>query len=118
MTLTGITPILRIFDEKKAKQFYVEFLEFTLDWEQRFEPGMPLYMQISRDEIVLQLSEHYGDCSPGAALRIAVSGVEDLQKALIGKNYPYARPGIELTPWKTKECTVTDPFGNKLIFFE
>ncbi|MFS0839742.1 glyoxalase superfamily protein [Paenibacillus sp. 1P03SA] len=118
MSLTDITPILRIFDEHKAKQFYMEFLEFTLDWEHRFEPGMPLYMQISKDKIILHLSEHHGDCSPGATLRIGVSGVEDLQRTLAGKNYPYARPGIVRTPWETTECTVTDPFGNKLIFFE
>ena len=27
------TPILRIFDEAKAKEFYVGFLGFNIDWE-------------------------------------------------------------------------------------
>ncbi len=31
------TPILRIFDEGKAKEFYVEFLGFKVDWKHRFE---------------------------------------------------------------------------------
>ena len=62
--LQGIVPILRIFDEDKAKEFYVDYLEFVVDWEHRFEEEMPLYMQISLDSIVLHLSEHHGDCTP------------------------------------------------------
>jgi catechol 2,3-dioxygenase-like lactoylglutathione lyase family enzyme len=37
------TPILRIFDEAKAKEFYVDFLGFKVDWEHRFEETLPLY---------------------------------------------------------------------------
>lgn len=36
-------PLIRIFSEAKAKEFYVDFLGFSLDWEHRFEPGLPLY---------------------------------------------------------------------------
>ncbi|MEM6436951.1 MAG: glyoxalase superfamily protein, partial [Cyanobacteria bacterium P01_D01_bin.115] len=43
MSLAKTTPILRIFDEAKAKEFYVDFLGFQVDWEHRFQPGMPLY---------------------------------------------------------------------------
>src|SRR5687768_18025800 len=60
------TPILRIFDEAKAREFYVDFLGFKVDWEHRFEAGLPLYMQVSRDQCILHLSEHHGDCSPGS----------------------------------------------------
>jgi catechol 2,3-dioxygenase-like lactoylglutathione lyase family enzyme len=31
-------PILRIFDEAKARAFYVDWLGFKVDWEHRFEP--------------------------------------------------------------------------------
>jgi len=54
-------PIFRIFDEAKAREFYVDFLGFTIDWEHRFEPGLPLYMQVSKDDCILHLSEHHGD---------------------------------------------------------
>ena len=60
------TPILRIFDEAKAREFYVDFLGFKVDWEHRFEPDLPLYMQVSKD-CILHFSEHHGDCSPGSA---------------------------------------------------
>ncbi len=48
-------PILRIFDEAKAREFYIDFLGFAVDWEHRFEPGMPLYMQASRAGLTLHL---------------------------------------------------------------
>lgn len=35
-------PIIRIFDEEKAKEFYLEYLGMKLDWEHRFEPGTPI----------------------------------------------------------------------------
>ncbi|WP_208279601.1 glyoxalase superfamily protein [Massilia oculi] len=116
MKLGSVTPILRIFDEAKAREFYVDYLGFTVDWDHRFGPGMPLYLQVSRGDCVLHLSEHHGDCCPGAALRIEVDDVDGLHAELAAKQYGYARPGIEDTPWETRELSVKDPFGNRLTF--
>jgi uncharacterized glyoxalase superfamily protein PhnB len=116
MSFGKTTPILRIFDEIKAKEFYVEFLGFKIDWEHRFEEGLPLYMQISKGGCVLHLSEHHGDCSPGAAMRIETNEVEAFQTQLMAKQYKYARPGIEETPWGSKDMSIADPFGNRLTF--
>lgn len=116
MGLGRTTPILRIFDEQKAKEFYVEFLGFKIDWEHRFEPGLPLYMQVSRDDCILHLSEHHGDCSPGAAMRIQSTALDAYQQELLAKQYKYARPGIEDTPWGSRDMSIGDPFGNRLTF--
>jgi uncharacterized glyoxalase superfamily protein PhnB len=113
-----VTPILRMFDVGKTKEFYLDFLGFQVDWEHRYEEGLPLYMQISRGECILHLSEHYGDGSPGAAIRIEVSGIERLHAGLIAKSFKFARPGLETTPWGSKEMTVTDPSGNRLNLYE
>jgi uncharacterized glyoxalase superfamily protein PhnB len=110
------TPILRIFDVAKAKEFYIDFLGFRVDWEHRFEEGLPLYMQISRDGCILHLSEHHGDCSPGAAMRIEANELDAFQQELLAKDYKYARPGIEEMPWGSRDMSVTDPFGNRLMF--
>lgn len=109
------TPILRIFDEAKAREFYVDFLGFKVDWEHRFEAGLPLYMQVSRDQCILHLSEHHGDCSPGSAVRIETGELEAFHAELAAKRYKYARPGIEQMPWG-KDMSVHDPFGNRLTF--
>lgn len=116
MGLGASTPILRIFDEAKAREFYVDFLAFRVDWEHRFEPGLPLYMQVSRDGCVLHLSEHHGDCSPGSAIRIDADNLDAFHRELSAKDYKYARPGIETMPWGTRDMSVTDPFGNRLTF--
>lgn len=38
-------PIFRIFDVEKAREFYVAFLGFHVDWEARFDETAPLYLQ-------------------------------------------------------------------------
>jgi hypothetical protein len=50
-------PILRIFSVEKAKEFYVGFLGFTVDWEHHFEENTPAYLQVSRAGLTLHLSE-------------------------------------------------------------
>ncbi len=116
MKIGSTTPILRSFDETKAKEFYLGFLGFNLDWEHRFEEGLPLYMQVSKDDCVLHISEHHGDCSPGAAVRIQVDSLEQYHEALLGKNYKYARPGVQEMPWGSKDMAIADPFGNRITF--
>jgi uncharacterized glyoxalase superfamily protein PhnB len=116
MTFGKTTPILRIFDEAKAREFYVEFLGFKVDWDHRFEEGLPLYMQVSKDGCVIHLSEHHGDCSPGAAMRIETSELEAFHQQLLAKSYKYARPAVQETPWGSKDMSIGDPFGNRLTF--
>jgi uncharacterized glyoxalase superfamily protein PhnB len=117
MRFSAAVPILRIFDEAKAKDFYLGFLGFGLDWEHRFEPNTPLYAQISLGECVIHLSEHHGDASPGSAVRIAVDDVAAYHAEIMSKGYKYMRPGIEAMPWGTLEIKVIDPFFNRLMFF-
>lgn len=117
MKLGPVIPILRMFDVPKAREFYLGFLGFAVDFEHRFEPDLPLYMQVSRESCALHLSEHHGDASPGAAVRIAVDDIDALHAELATKHYGYGRPGVETMPWGLRELAVHDPFGNRLIFF-
>jgi len=120
MICRSITPILRIFDEQKAKEFYLEFMEFSVEFEHRFEAGFPLYMSVTIPGITLHLSEHHGDATPGSTIRIGMVGLEDYHRKLLAKKYKFARPGLERTPWENIEMTVTDPFGNRnrLVFYD
>lgn len=110
-------PILRSFDEAKAREFYCGFLGFTVDFEHRFEPGLPLYMGLSRGRLALHLSEHHGDASPGATLHVPMAGIAPFQQELAAKAYKYGRPGIVTQDWGL-EMTVHDPFGNRIRFVE
>lgn len=111
-------PILRIFDVTKAKEFYVDFLGFAIDWEHRFGDNFPLYAQISRGGFKLHLSEHHGDASPGATVFIWMRGIAEYHRELIGKDYRYYKPGLEEAEWDAKTMQVGDPFGNRLRFSE
>lgn len=117
MQLLAAIPIIRIFSEEKAREFYLDFLGFKIDWEHRFEPGMPLYAQISRSDLILHLSEHYGDATPGSAIFARVHGIVDFHRELLAKNSPYARPALEDLPWG-QQMDIADPFGNRLRFCE
>ena len=105
MTFRAPTPILRIFDEAKARQFYVDFLGFKVDWEHRFEPGFPLYLSVSKGDCVLHLTEHHGDCCPGGAVRIGTDEIDRFHAELLAKPYAYARPGIEDKPWGSRDMS-------------
>ena len=51
-------PVLRMSEEAAAKAFYVDFLGFEIEWENRFEdsPESPLYMQIRLGQAVIHLN--------------------------------------------------------------
>ena len=110
-------PVLRMFDETKAREFYLGFLGFTVEFEHRFEPELPLYLGIRRGSLVLHLTEHHGDACPGSAVFVPVSNIEALRDELAAKRYGYGRPEIVQQGWG-KELMVHDPFGNRLRFCE
>jgi catechol 2,3-dioxygenase-like lactoylglutathione lyase family enzyme len=110
-------PVLRSFDEAKARAFWCDWLGFTLDWEHRFAPGLPLYMQVRRGDCVLHVSEHHGDATPGSAVRIAAADLDGLLAEMRSRPYPALNPGIEVQPWGTDEIALRDPFGNRVIFW-
>ncbi len=116
--LKAPVPVLRIFDEAKAKEYYIDFLGFHLDWEHKYEENFPVFMQVSKDLCVINLSEHHGDACPGSVLRIETAALDDYRKLLHEKKYKYSRPGIEDTSYGHREMRLGYPFGNRLIFFE
>lgn len=75
-----------------------------------------MYIEIARDECVLHLSEHHGDCCPGSAMRIEVDNIDELHADLGEKHFNHARPTLVETPWGTRDMSVMDPFGNRLTF--
>ncbi|MGI9406050.1 MAG: glyoxalase superfamily protein [Hyphomicrobiaceae bacterium] len=115
MALHSPIPILRSFDEARAKEFYLGFLGFEITFEHRFEPGFPLYMGVRRDACELHLSEHFGDGTPGTYVRIGIDDLDDYCRTLNEKKYGNARPGIQAQPWG-RDMSISDPFANKLIF--
>jgi ribosomal-protein-alanine N-acetyltransferase len=113
-----VVPIFRIFSLEKAREFYIDFLGCKIDWEHRFEAGAPVYMQVSRDELVLHLSEHHGDGTPGSVAYVYMTEIAALHRELNDKKYRHNRPGLEQMEWGMMQMTVTDPFNNRICFGE
>src|SRR5262245_6837974 len=111
-------PILRIFDTAKARDFYLDYLGFTLDFEHRFEANFPLYMGISRAGLHLHLSEHHGDATFGATVYVRMQNLRAFHQE------PQTRPGHGMNPGISDDAPggpqmqLWDPFGNRLRFAE
>ena len=56
MSVQRVIPVLRIFDVTKAREFYLDYLGMSVDWEHRFEGTAPLYLQVSRGDLVFSKS--------------------------------------------------------------
>ena len=118
MKFTRVVPVVRTFDTDKATEFYVEYLGMKVEWEHRHEPGLPLYRQVSRGGLVLHLTEHHGDSTPGSVIYVYMTGVRELhaelsERQFVGHNNP------ELVAADGRiEFAVVDPFGNRLRFGE
>src|SRR3712207_6477504 len=110
-------PILRMFDLAATRRFYVDYLGCTLDWQDGRDDG-PLYLQVSRGDLVLHLSSHHDDGTPGSAVLIETEGVADLHRELQGKGYPFLNPGLGPGPAGGCEMQLIDPASNRLRFFE
>ncbi len=118
--MTKIIPVLRVFDYEKTIEFYVGWLGGQVVWEHKPD-GLPFYMQISISGMAINLSQHHGDCSPGAL--IMITDFKDLRayhQILTEKKYVFMRPGVEKVEWDPNSITmtVTDPFHNRIEFCE
>ncbi|TWT33071.1 glyoxalase superfamily protein [Blastopirellula retiformator] len=111
-------PVLRIFDLAKAREFYLDFLGFQIDWEHRLDETSPIYLQVSRAGLILHLSEHHGDGTPGTNVFVWMTGIEALHAEIMAKDYPYNRPSVEKTFYNSLCMKVIDPFGNQLLLNE
>ena len=112
--LKGI-PTFRILDYEKAIQFYIHGLGFSIDWEHRFGPEEPVYMQISRNGLTLHLSENIR-FNAGVIVFVDCKELNRFYEEL--SQIPQ---GIELSPpektnWQTIQMEIEDPFGNLLRF--
>jgi catechol 2,3-dioxygenase-like lactoylglutathione lyase family enzyme len=110
-----VTPQLRSTNWERTRAFYEEGLGFRVEWEHQFEPGFPVFAQVSRDSLSLFLTEHAGDCQVGGAAYIIVDDVDALYQEITGRGVKVLEPPEE-APWGGREMSVLDPDGNRLRF--
>jgi hypothetical protein len=101
---TDVVPILRVAEASRAVQWYGR-LGFVQLFEHRFEPHLPAYVGIGRDDAQIHLSEHAGDANPHGLVYLWVDDVDVLaaEFGIVVDNQPWAR-----------EVSLTDLDGNRL----
>lgn len=110
-----VIPQLRITNAEHSLAFYVDGLGFKIDWKHQFEPGFPLFFQITRAGQTIFLTEHTGDCEVGGAVYFTVPDARACYAEFQQRGIA-ATKGPENTQWGTCEFMLTDPDGNKLRF--
>ncbi|MCX4584565.1 glyoxalase superfamily protein [Streptomyces sp. NBC_01481] len=99
-----VIPILHVRDATAAVAWYGR-LGFAKQWEHRFEPGFPAFVEITRGRVRLFLSEHKDDARPDTLVYLRVRDV-DAVAAEFGAQAKDA-------PW-AREIELRDPDGNRL----
>lgn len=99
-----VIPVLRVRDAAAAVVWY-ERLGFAQQWEHRFEPGFPAFVEVARGGVRLFLSEHEGDARPDTLVYLRVRDVDSVAREF----------GVraEDVPWG-RETELRDPDGNRL----
>jgi catechol 2,3-dioxygenase-like lactoylglutathione lyase family enzyme len=99
-----VIPILRVEDAAAAVAWY-ERLGFARQWEHRFKPGFPAFVEVLRGRVRLFLSEHTGDARSGTLVYLRVRDVDAIASEF----------GVQVkdAPW-AREIELQDPDGNRL----
>ncbi|WP_199546472.1 glyoxalase superfamily protein [Streptomyces sp. N35] len=97
-------PILRVENAAAAVSWY-ERLGFTQQWEHRFAPELPAFVEVARGGVRLFLSEHSGDARPDTLVYLRVLDVD-----VIASEFGVR---AEDAPW-AREIELRGPDGNRL----
>jgi catechol 2,3-dioxygenase-like lactoylglutathione lyase family enzyme len=108
-----VMPTFRITDYAASRRFYVDGLGFRIDWEHRFEPHLPVFMQVSRDGLAFFLSGHAGDCPAGGLIHLYVPDVDAWFVEFQARGVPVNEPPNEGLQG-LRSMMILDPDGNKL----
>ena len=107
-----VIPVLRVDAIDTSREFYESALEFKLDWLWRPEQGGPAFAQISRDGLLIYLSEDESAASR-SAIYLYVDDVDAWHRRLLQVGVPVDKVPHD-TPWRNREMVLQDPGGNKL----
>jgi catechol 2,3-dioxygenase-like lactoylglutathione lyase family enzyme len=110
-----VIPQLRSTNMETSLPFYRDGMGFGVDWQHQFEPGFPLFLQLTREGQTIFLTEHTGDCQVGGAVYFKVADVDACAREFHARGIVTVA-GPQDTPWGTREMSVLDPDGNRLRF--
>ena len=124
-------PCLHIKNYEQAVAFYIDFLNFKIDFEWRHQEGFPVYMGISRGQspgiqkghLTCHLTEHK-EVPEGIGIMLEVENVTEFYNDLKNRDLKSLQnagtnqhsPELIKQAWGKTELFLHDPFNNKLTF--
>lgn len=112
-----VYPVLRMYDLEATRRFYIDYLGCVIDW-QAGGGDAPVYLQVSRGDLVLHLSSHSDDGTPGGVVLVETDDVHRLHDELGRRGYPFINPAVEPGPGDGEQLQLIDPASNRLRFYE
>jgi uncharacterized glyoxalase superfamily protein PhnB len=112
--MENVVPVLQIDDYQQAVDFYVAGLGFSIVFEHRHEPGFPVFMAVSKGDLVIALSEH-GRGHQGSEVYIYVDDIQGWHEQCLANDIIPEQPP-DPKPWGNTEMLVKDPSRNALRF--
>jgi catechol 2,3-dioxygenase-like lactoylglutathione lyase family enzyme len=121
--LQQLHPVLQVRDVRRAVDFYVECLGFEVSFFMgSIEPvpcaavsrdGIELYLEL----IPLELVDDDAAVVTPTRLRFLVHDPDALHRELSKQGKLDPLPPVGYGPWDTRDLSLEDPDGNKLIFY-
>ena len=114
-----VTPVFQVTDYAQAVAFYVDWLGFSIDWEDRPASG-GYYAQVSRGNIVLHLTTYPHEGCIGSRAIAEFTGLLVFHRLLLRKEAAFPPPQLQKTTWNDKvmQLELFDPAGNCLVLTE
>jgi catechol 2,3-dioxygenase-like lactoylglutathione lyase family enzyme len=110
-----VVPALRVRSYEVSRAFY-ERLGFEEKWKHQFEPNLPVFASIARDDMELFLTEHKGDCQFGGLVHFYVPDVDSCYRQFRDNGVKIQEPPSNSLGPETRDMLVIDPDGNRLSF--
>lgn len=96
--------VLRVRDARVSIAWWAR-LGFQVEFEHRFEPHLPLYVGLRRDDAIVHLSEHAGDARAPGLVYVYVPDIDRIA-AEFGVS-------VDEAPW-AREVQLVDPDHNRV----
>lgn len=114
-----VTPVFQVADYAQALAFYIDWLGFSIDWEDRPASGGH-YIQISRGDLILHLTTYPNVSCAGARALVEFSGLLAFHYLLLQKESVFSVPPLQKTTWNNKvlQLELFDPAGNCVVLTE
>ena len=115
-----VTPVFQITDYPQAVAFYIDWLGFSIDWEDEVTVDGGRYLQVSRGSIVLHLTNTTHQSCAGSRAIAEFTGLAAFHRILMQKASVFPMPELQKTTWhdKVMQLELVDPAGNCLMLAE